>query len=95
MSLRPSLFPALTARLGHYCPNGEVASGEGKEVARRKGFEVVRGNGSDGVRTHLWVTSLFRGVDVWSSDTWSRIGGNASRRGQSHVNTRHKVLVWY
>jgi hypothetical protein len=34
-------------------------------------------------------------VDVWSSDTWSRIGGNANQRDQSHVNTRHKVLDWF
>jgi hypothetical protein len=39
-------------------------------------------------------------IDVWSSDIWTRIGGNRSRRDQSHVNTRHKVfrlvraLVW-
>jgi hypothetical protein len=35
-----------------------------------------------------WRTS----VDVWSSYIWSRIGGNISRRDQSHVNTRHEVL---
>jgi hypothetical protein len=34
-------------------------------------------------------------VDVWSSDIWSRIGGNVSRRDQSHVNTRHEVLDWF
>jgi hypothetical protein len=34
-------------------------------------------------------------VDIWSSDTWSRIGGNTSRRDQSHVNTRHEVLDWF
>jgi hypothetical protein len=34
-------------------------------------------------------------VDVWSLDNWSRIGGNASRRDQSHVNTRHEVLDWF
>jgi hypothetical protein len=38
-----------------------------------------------------WRTS----VDVWSLDTWSRIGGNASQRNQSHVNTRHEVLDWF
>jgi hypothetical protein len=34
-------------------------------------------------------------VDIWSSDIWSRIGGNASQRDQSHVNTRHEVLDWF
>jgi hypothetical protein len=34
-------------------------------------------------------------VNVWSSDIWSRIGGNASRRDQSHVNTRHEGLDWF
>jgi hypothetical protein len=34
-------------------------------------------------------------VDVWSSDIWSRIGGNTSRRDQSHVNTRHEILDWF
>jgi hypothetical protein len=34
-------------------------------------------------------------VDVCSSDIWSRIGGNVSRRDQSHVNTRHEVLDWF
>jgi hypothetical protein len=33
-------------------------------------------------------------VDVWSSDTWSRIRKNASQQDQSHVNTRHEVLDW-
>jgi hypothetical protein len=38
-------------------------------------------------------------VDVWSSDIWSMIGGNVSRRDQSHVNTRHdfrlvRALAW-
>jgi hypothetical protein len=31
-------------------------------------------------------------VDVCSSDTLSRIGGNISRRDQSHVNIRQEVL---
>jgi hypothetical protein len=31
-------------------------------------------------------------VGVWLSDIWSRIGGNASRRDQSHVNTRHEIF---
>jgi hypothetical protein len=34
-------------------------------------------------------------VDVWSSDTWSRIGGNTSRWDQSHVNTKYEVLDWF
>jgi hypothetical protein len=34
-------------------------------------------------------------VDVWSSDIWSRIGGNISRWDQSHVNTRHEFLDWF
>jgi hypothetical protein len=34
-------------------------------------------------------------IDVWSSDTWSRIGGNTNQRDQSHVNTRHEVLDWF
>jgi hypothetical protein len=34
-------------------------------------------------------------VDVWSSNIWSMIGGNASRWDQSHVNTRHEVLDWF
>jgi hypothetical protein len=34
-------------------------------------------------------------VDVWSSDTWSRIGGNTCQRDQSHVNTRHEILDWF
>jgi hypothetical protein len=34
-------------------------------------------------------------IDVWSSDTWSMIGGNASRRDQSHVNIRYEVLDWF
>jgi hypothetical protein len=34
-------------------------------------------------------------VNIWSSDIWSRIGGNASRWDQSHVNTRHEVLDWF
>jgi hypothetical protein len=38
-----------------------------------------------------WRASL----DVWSSDIWSRIGGNASRWDQSHVNTRHRGLDWF
>jgi hypothetical protein len=33
-----------------------------------------------------------RSVDIWSLDIWSRVGGNVSRRDQSHVNTRHEVL---
>jgi hypothetical protein len=38
---------------------------------------------------------VFISVDVWSLDIWSRIGGNASRRDQSHVNTRHEDLNWF
>jgi hypothetical protein len=34
-------------------------------------------------------------VDVWSSDIWSRIGGNVSRWDQSHVNTKHEILDWF
>jgi hypothetical protein len=34
-------------------------------------------------------------VDVVSSDIWSRIGGNASRRNQSHGNTKHWILDWF
>jgi hypothetical protein len=34
-------------------------------------------------------------VDVVSSDIWSRIRGNVSRRDQSHINTRHEVLDWF
>jgi hypothetical protein len=34
-------------------------------------------------------------IDVWSSDIWSRIGGNASQRDHSHVNTRYEVLDWF
>jgi hypothetical protein len=34
-------------------------------------------------------------VDIWSLDIWSKIGGNVSRRDQSHVKTRHEVLDWF
>jgi hypothetical protein len=30
-------------------------------------------------------------IDVSSSDIWSMIGGNASRRDQSQMNMRHEV----
>jgi hypothetical protein len=34
-------------------------------------------------------------VDVWSSDIWSRTGGNTSRWDQSYVNIKHEVLDWF
>jgi hypothetical protein len=34
-------------------------------------------------------------IGVWSSDIWSTIGENVSRRDQSHMNIRHEVLDWF
>jgi hypothetical protein len=42
-------------------------------------------------KTVMWYVT----VDVWSSDIWSRTGGNVSRWDQSHVNTKHGVLDWF
>jgi hypothetical protein len=45
------------------------------------------------------VAQMFYVSDITNKrlklDIWSRIGGNASRRDQSYMNTRHKVLDWF
>jgi hypothetical protein len=67
-----------------------------QELHAHRGFLVVDPRCHEFIRTNLSAPPTWRvPVDVWSSDIFSRIRGNASRWDQSHMNIWHEVLDWY